>query len=74
MGIVYGAMLANLLPVDVGRGSVCRLGLPGPLPADAPRPLAIRAALMAAGVAASGVRDLLAARGVKAARWPHRAT
>jgi hypothetical protein len=71
MGIVYGAMLANLLPV-----LAAWLAAPTELaiaPADIPRPLAIVLVLMGAGVGASGVRDLLAAYGVKAAQWPHRA-
>jgi hypothetical protein len=71
MGIIYGAMLANLVPV-----LWAWLGQPTALavsPADVPRPLAVVLVFMAAGVGASGVRDLLAAWGVKAAQWPHRA-
>lgn len=69
MGIVYGAFLAHLLPVWWGW-----LGEPTALvitPVDVPRPLAFALTLMAGGVALSGVRDLLAALGVEAARWPH---
>jgi hypothetical protein len=72
MGIVYGAMLANLLPVWwVWLGEPTALVI---APAEVPRPLAITLVLMGAGVGASGVRDMLAAYGVKAAQWPHRAS
>ena len=72
MGITYGAMLANLLPVAWEW-----LGEPSALahvPVVVPRWLAGTMVFMGAGVGASGVRDLLAAWGVKGAQWPHRAS
>lgn len=72
MGITYGAMLAHLLPV-----AWAWLGEPTALvlvPVAVPRWLAGTMVLMGAGVGASGVRDLLAAWGVRAAQWPHRAS
>ncbi len=70
MGIVYGAMLGYLLP-ELWRWEQEPTSL-SLASIAAPLPLRILLAAMAAGVAASGVRDLLSAVGVKAARWPHR--
>ena len=72
MGIVYGAMLAFLLP-EVWAWWAAPTGLvaaviPGP---DWRVPLL---GLMAVGVALSGVRDLLSALGVRGAAWPHAVT
>jgi len=70
MGIVYGVMLAHLVPqLWLWWQEPTALAL---APVVAPGWLRVVFALMAAGVAASGVRDLLAALGVRAAQWPHR--
>jgi hypothetical protein len=68
MGILYGAMLANLLP---------QLGvwwsLPTAIvvtPAPVPDWLRFLLLLMAAGVFLSGVRDLYAALGLPHGNWP----
>jgi hypothetical protein len=68
MGILYGAMIANLLST---------LGQWWPLPtalvvAPAPVPAELRAALtlMAIGVFLSGLRDLYAALGLPHGGWP----
>jgi len=68
MGIIYGAMVANLLPVLWHWWS-----LPTALvPAEAAVPEVVRwsMALMAAGVFLSGVRDLYAALGMPHGGWP----
>jgi hypothetical protein len=68
MGIIYGAMVANLLPVLWHWWS-----LPTALiPAEATVPELVRwsMALMAAGVFLSGVRDLYAALGLPHGGWP----
>ena len=67
MGIVYGAMLAHLVP-ELAAGWEAPTGL-GPAPAI-PEPLRWTLTLMGLGVFASGVRDALAARGVRGAAWP----
>jgi len=70
MGIVHGAILAFLLPMLwhwVGEPTALVIAPPA-----IPLPLALALSAMAAGVAVSGVRDLLSAFGVKAAQWPHR--
>jgi hypothetical protein len=61
MGIVYGAMLANLVPLLLAWTREA----PALRPHDPAVPLSLRALLfaMAAGVLASGVRDLRAASG-----------
>jgi len=68
MGILYGAMIAKLIPtlIDWWR-------LPTALAAAAPpipRLLAIALPLMAAGVLLSGLRDLYAALGLPGGGWP----
>jgi hypothetical protein len=58
MGIVYGAMLAHLVPIIVAWAE-----LPSALelrPAEAPAWLRAVVSIMAAGVLASGIRDLAA--------------
>lgn len=59
MAVVYGAMLCRLVPVLVeGAGRPAALAA-----ADVPRVMAVAASLAAAGIAVSGVRDVLALRG-----------
>jgi hypothetical protein len=68
MGIVYGAMLAFLVPTLAAWWRE-----PTRLDAASPAaPVALRAALgvMAVGVFLSGVRDLGAVHGLEACRWP----
>jgi hypothetical protein len=70
MAIVYGAMLANLVPTLLRwwaepTGFVLQ---PVPVPAW----LRVILVLMGAGVALSGVRDFAAALGLRWARWPWR--
>jgi hypothetical protein len=68
MAIIYGAMLANLLPVLWAWGR-----LPAAIvPATAAAPEALRWSLtvMAIGVFLSGLRDLYAALGLPRGEWP----
>jgi hypothetical protein len=68
MGLLYGAMLAHLVPVAAGW-----LAAPTALsPARVEAPAALRWALtaMGLGVLLSGVRDLAAALGLPHSRWP----
>jgi len=68
MGILYGAMVANLIPVLRVWWS-----LPTALawrPAAVPEPLRWSLAFMGAGVFLSGVRDLYAALGLPYGAWP----
>ena len=68
MGILYGAMVANLIPVMMGWWA-----LPTALVIDrAPIPQLLRWSLfaMAAGVFASGLRDLYAAFELPNGNWP----
>lgn len=68
MGIVYGAMLALLVPTLAtwwGQPTVLALA-----PAAVPEGLRLALWAMAAGVFVSGVRDLGAVYGVRASRWP----
>ncbi len=68
MGILYGAMVANLLPVLWHWGA-----LPTALvamPAAVPEALRWSLTVMAAGVFLSGVRDLYAALGLPHGGWP----
>ena len=70
MAIVYGAMLANLLPaLDAWRRAATTFA---PHAADVPEGLVWLLTLMAAGVAASGVRDAYAALGLPGGGWPWR--
>jgi hypothetical protein len=68
MGILYGAMLASLVPtLTVWWGSRSSLALqPAPIPA----PMRIAITLLGAGVIISGVRDLYAAFGFPGGGWP----
>ncbi len=68
MGIVYGAMVANLIPVlidwwSMPSGFILR-------PAPGPEWLRWGLTLMAAGVFVSGLRDLYAALGLPQGGWP----
>jgi hypothetical protein len=68
MGILYGAMAANLLPTLVAWH-----GLPTGWQAsttEAPTALRAMLILMGVGVAVSGVRDLYAAYGLPHGGWP----
>jgi len=68
MAIVYGAMIAHLLPVLAHWWS-----LPKALvmtPAEAPAALRWSLTVMAAGVFLSGLRDLYAALGLPHGGWP----
>jgi hypothetical protein len=70
MAIIYGAMLANLLPaLDAWRrGATAFAPHAEPVPAG----LLWLLTLMAAGVTASGVRDGYAALGLPGGAWPWR--
>jgi hypothetical protein len=70
MGILYGAMLACMAPV-MWHWASARSALafnPAPIPA----PLRYLLLMMAAGVVASGLRDLAAALELRGSRWPWR--
>jgi hypothetical protein len=72
MGIIYGAMLANLAP-----SLFAWWREPTALAAHAeevPRLLTWALALMSAGVTLSGARDLYAALGLPGCAWPWRAS
>jgi len=70
MAIIYGAMLANLLPVlDAWRRGATALA---PQTSPAPSELLWLLTLMAAGVTLSGVRDAYAAAGLPGGAWPWR--
>jgi hypothetical protein len=68
MGIVYGTMLASLVPI-LGEwwSSPDRLAL---APADAPLLLRLGLTAMAVGILLSGLRDLYAVLGLPRASWP----
>jgi hypothetical protein len=68
MGVIYGAMLANLLPV-LWRWSQLPTAI-APTETAAPEPLRWSLAVMAIGVFLSGVRDLYAALGLPHGGWP----
>jgi hypothetical protein len=68
MGILYGAMTANLIPVLIHWW-----GLPSALafdPPPVPSGLAWGLTVMAGGVCLSGIRDLYAALGLPHGGWP----
>jgi hypothetical protein len=67
MGIVYGAMLANLIPHLVQWWTADSRFLYSPIPIPELRCLL---ALMAFGVTVSGIRDLYAAYGLPNGGWP----
>lgn len=70
MGIVYGAMIANLFPTLLEwRASATALVF---RPPEIPGLLRGGLVLMAAGVLASGLRDLYAALGLPSGNWPWR--
>lgn len=71
MAIIYGAMLANLLPAVLGwrRGATALAPHAGGVPAE----LVWLLTLMSVGVAASGLRDAYAALGMPGGAWPWRA-
>ncbi|HEU4389910.1 MAG TPA: hypothetical protein VFV34_19060 [Blastocatellia bacterium] len=68
MGICYGAMLANLIPVLINWSSL-PTGLAASHPA-VPDLLRWSLTIMAAGVFASGIRDLYASLGLPYSHWP----
>jgi hypothetical protein len=70
MGVLYGAMIASLIPVMIRWWA-----LPNALvtaPPDVPDVLRWTLAMMAVGVTASGLRDLYAAYELPHAAWPWR--
>ncbi|HJQ34592.1 MAG TPA: hypothetical protein VJ866_20595 [Pyrinomonadaceae bacterium] len=68
MAIIYGAMLANLLPtLDAWRRGATALA---PQTAAVPPELLWLLTLMAAGVTLSGARDAYAAAGLPGGAWP----
>jgi hypothetical protein len=71
MGIIYGAMLANLLPV-LWRWLHLPTAL-APTETAASEPLQWSLAVMAIGVFLSGARDLYAALGLPHGGWPWKA-
>ncbi len=71
MAVVYGAMLANLLP-EVGVWGLKASAL-GPHAEVIPNELVWLLTLMAAGVFVSGARDAYAALGLPKGAWPWRA-
>lgn len=70
MGILYGAMIASLIPVLIGWWRLPD-GLVMAVP-DVPNALRWGLAVMAAGVAVSGARDLYAALELPNGGWPWR--
>lgn len=68
MGIIYGAMLANLAPTLLAwwRGATALAAQTG----DVPQWLTWALTLMAAGVTLSGARDLYAAMALPRCGWP----
>jgi hypothetical protein len=67
MGIIYGAMVANLLPVLAEWWSQPTGLVPAPA---VPEALRWSLSVMAAGVLLSGLRDLYAALGLPHGAWP----
>jgi hypothetical protein len=72
MAIIYGAMLANLLPAMLGWGRASTALAPHAAGA-VPEELVWTLTLMSAGVALSGLRDGYAALGLRGGAWPWRA-
>jgi len=68
MGILYGAMIAKLIPtlIDWWRLPTAL----APVAAPIPRAVAIALLVMAAGVSLSGLRDLYAALDLPGGGWP----
>jgi len=71
MAIIYGAMLANLLPTLLGWGE--EPTALAPHTQAVPVELVWLLTLMSAGVALSGLRDAYAALGLPGSGWPWRA-
>ena len=71
MGIIYGAMIAHLLPVLWHWWSLPTALAPSS--ADVPTELRLALSVMAGGVFCSGVRDLYAALGLPGGGWPWKA-
>ena len=68
MGVVYGAMLAYLVPELAGwAGAETALAA---APAALPRPLLVALTLLGAGTLLSGLRDLYASTGRRGCSWP----
>lgn len=67
MAIVYGAMLANLVPILAGNAA----GTTALVRHDAPTLMSLAAAVMAVGIAITGVRDLLAVLGIDVLKPVH---
>jgi hypothetical protein len=67
MGIIYGAMLANLLPVLWSWSQLPAAIVPSPA---TPELLKWSLSVMAIGVFLSGLRDLYAALGLPHSEWP----
>ncbi len=70
MGIVYGMMLANLIP-NLARWWSAPAGLVLS-PPDAPLLLRLGISAMALGILVSGIRDLYAVLGLPRGEWPWR--
>lgn len=68
MAILYGAVLAHLVPEVLAWGRLPSGFAVSPVPV--PEALRWTLTLMAAGVLGSGVRDLYAAFGLPGGRWP----
>ncbi len=68
MGILYGAMLACALP-ELARWGAMEAAVAWD-PAPVPAALRLALSVMAAGVLASGLRDLYAALGLPGGSWP----
>ncbi len=68
MGMIYGAMIANLTPVIWGWRQLPTALAPNQI--AAPEPLRWALAIMACGVFLSGARDLYAALGLPHGEWP----
>jgi hypothetical protein len=68
MGIVYGAMLACIVPtIRTWWREPSELSISRPMISATPRWIMLA---MAIGVALSGIRDLCAAAGLKGSSWP----
>jgi hypothetical protein len=72
MGIVYGAMLANLAPVLLDWLRAPTGLIASPIVAGPPATLRWALVVMGVGVFISGVRDTLAVLGLPYAEWPWR--
>ena len=68
MGILYGAMIASLVPVLIGWWLLPNAVVV--VSPDVPAALRWALAMMAVGVLASGLRDLYAAYGLPHGGWP----